>query len=156
MQGSFEPYQAGIPTQSSSQATMVGPFQRAKGVPAFIASSRSSCLCVKLKKSILESKLKSIMGTYFFFFLLSKSPLPARPPRPPMLSLGTISGSPGWLGYPECWDPDIGVVTKPPEVLVFKPLSFFPKIRPREDFSPFFFAAAAAADARSCARSCAA
>ena len=37
-------YQAGMPTQSSSQATMVGPFQRAKGVPAFIASSRSSCL----------------------------------------------------------------------------------------------------------------
>jgi hypothetical protein len=37
-------YQAGMPTQSSSQATMVGPFQRAKGVPAFIASSSSSCL----------------------------------------------------------------------------------------------------------------
>ena len=32
--------------------------------------------------------------TYFFFFLLSKSPLPASPPKPPMLSLGTISGSP--------------------------------------------------------------
>ena len=35
-------HQAGIPTQSSSQATMVGPFHRAKGVPAFMASSRSS------------------------------------------------------------------------------------------------------------------
>ena len=57
--------QAGMPTQSSSQATMVGPFQRAKGVPAFIASSSSSC---------------------FFFFRRSKSPLPASPPIPAMLS----------------------------------------------------------------------
>lgn len=37
-------YHAGIPTQSSSQATIVGPFHKAKGVPAFIASARSSCL----------------------------------------------------------------------------------------------------------------
>ena len=37
-------YHAGIPTQSSSQATMVGPFHKANGVPAFIASARSSCL----------------------------------------------------------------------------------------------------------------
>ena len=42
-------YQAGIPTQSSSQATIVGPFHNAKGVPAFMASSSNSCLWVKLK-----------------------------------------------------------------------------------------------------------
>lgn len=36
-------YQAGIPTQSSSQATIVGPFHKAKGVPAFIASASNSC-----------------------------------------------------------------------------------------------------------------
>lgn len=35
-------YQAGIPTHSSSHATMVGPFHRAKGVPAFMASASSS------------------------------------------------------------------------------------------------------------------
>ena len=40
---------AGIPTQSSSQATMVGPFHSAKGVPAFMASSSSSWRCVKLQ-----------------------------------------------------------------------------------------------------------
>lgn len=37
-------YHAGMPTHSSSQATIVGPFHSAKGVPAFIASARSSCL----------------------------------------------------------------------------------------------------------------
>ena len=61
----FDTDQAGMPTQSSSQATMVGPFQRAKGVPAFIASSSSSC---------------------FFFFRRSKSPFPASPPIPAILS----------------------------------------------------------------------
>ena len=35
-------YHAGIPTQSSSHATIVGPFHSANGVPAFMASSRSS------------------------------------------------------------------------------------------------------------------
>lgn len=44
-------YQAGIPTHSSSQATMVGPFHKANGVPAFIASARSSCLKSKNTKS---------------------------------------------------------------------------------------------------------
>ena len=37
-------YQAGIPTHSSSQATIVGPFHRANGVPAFMASASNSCL----------------------------------------------------------------------------------------------------------------
>lgn len=37
-------YQAGMPTHSSSHATMVGPFHNANGVPAFIASASSSCL----------------------------------------------------------------------------------------------------------------
>lgn len=37
-------YQGGMPTHNSSQATTVGPFQRAKGVPAFMASANSSCL----------------------------------------------------------------------------------------------------------------
>ena len=37
-------YQGGIPTQSSSQATTVGPFHKANGVPAFIASANNSCL----------------------------------------------------------------------------------------------------------------
>lgn len=45
-------YHAGIPTQSSSQATMVGPFHKANGVPAFIASARSSCLEVVYKMSL--------------------------------------------------------------------------------------------------------
>lgn len=36
-------YHAGIPTHSSSQATIVGPFHSAKGVPAFIASPSKSC-----------------------------------------------------------------------------------------------------------------
>lgn len=35
-------YQAGIPTHSSSHATIVGPFHSANGVPAFIASPRRS------------------------------------------------------------------------------------------------------------------
>ena len=48
-------YQAGIPTQSSSQATMVGPFQSAKGVPAFIASSSSSCL----QNNIINNQLQT-------------------------------------------------------------------------------------------------
>ena len=122
-------YQAGMPTQSSSQATMVGPFQRANGVPAFMASSSSSC---------------------FFFFRRSKSPFPARPPIPAMLSdwerqnqttnrlvpcphnksVGnicpfcptcTISVSPKW----GC--ADRGAVTKPP-LRDFNPLSFLPNI----------------------------
>lgn len=37
-------YQGGIPTHNSNQATTVGPFHRANGVPAFIASASSSCL----------------------------------------------------------------------------------------------------------------
>lgn len=37
-------YQAGIPTHNSNHATIVGPFHKAKGVPAFIASSNKSCL----------------------------------------------------------------------------------------------------------------
>lgn len=37
-------YQAGMPTHNSSHATMVGPFHKANGVPAFIASASSSCL----------------------------------------------------------------------------------------------------------------
>ncbi len=37
-------YHAGIPTHSSNQATTVGPFQRANGVPALMASAKSSCL----------------------------------------------------------------------------------------------------------------
>ncbi len=51
-------YQAGIPTHSSSQATMVGPFQSAKGVPAFMASSSSSCLEKAWKLSNGSNKLK--------------------------------------------------------------------------------------------------
>lgn len=35
-------YQAGMPTHSSNQATMVGPFHRANGVPAFMASPSKS------------------------------------------------------------------------------------------------------------------
>lgn len=37
-------YHAGMPTHSSSHATMVGPFHSANGVPAFIASANNSCL----------------------------------------------------------------------------------------------------------------
>lgn len=37
-------YHGGMPTHSSSQATTVGPFHSANGVPAFMASANSSCL----------------------------------------------------------------------------------------------------------------
>lgn len=37
-------YHAGMPTHNSNQATIVGPFHNANGVPAFIASANSSCL----------------------------------------------------------------------------------------------------------------
>ena len=37
-------YHGGMSTHSSNQATTVGPFHRAKGVPAFIASANNSCL----------------------------------------------------------------------------------------------------------------
>ena len=40
-------YHAGIPTHSSNQATTVGPFHSANGVPAFMASASSSCLLVE-------------------------------------------------------------------------------------------------------------
>lgn len=36
-------YHAGIPTHNSSHATIVGPFHKANGVPAFMASASSSC-----------------------------------------------------------------------------------------------------------------
>ena len=58
-------YHAGIPTQSSSQATIVGPFHRANGVPAFMASSRSSCLWVKLRFNSIYSLQKSIFTFSF-------------------------------------------------------------------------------------------
>lgn len=47
-------YHVGMPTQSSSHATTVGPFHRAKGVPAFIASAKSSC---REESSILPNML---------------------------------------------------------------------------------------------------
>ena len=58
--------------------------------------------------------------------------------------------SPNSLCYLETWSPywwcwlltDSGAVTKPP-VRLFRVLSFFPNILPREDFRPFFLAAAA-------------
>jgi hypothetical protein len=61
-------YQAGMPTQSSNQATIVGPFQRANGVPAFIASARSSCLYVTLKGkgNIISSKSHELLSGHFF------------------------------------------------------------------------------------------
>lgn len=59
-------YQAGMPTHNSSQATIVGPFHRANGVPAFIASVRSSCLDV-------SSKLKNFpCNCYIFLKLIHK------------------------------------------------------------------------------------
>lgn len=82
-------YQVGMPTQSSSQATTVGPFQRAKGVPAFIASANSSC---REESSILPNILglkqvrcannrnnrknknnfsfRKLLFFFFFFFLI--------------------------------------------------------------------------------------
>ena len=48
-----------------------------------------------------------------------------------------------------------GAVTKPPD-LVLMVLSFLPNILPREDFKPFFLAAAADRAALSCAISWAA
>lgn len=41
-------YHGGIPTHSSNQATTVGPFHKANGVPAFMASASNSCLINKM------------------------------------------------------------------------------------------------------------
>jgi hypothetical protein len=60
-------YQAGIPTHSSSQATMVGPFHKANGVPAFIASARSSCL-KKVTKNVISEIITLPSNCYIYFF----------------------------------------------------------------------------------------
>ena len=51
-------YHAGIPTHSSSHATIVGPFHRANGVPAFMASSKSSCRENMLKEEMVFDCIK--------------------------------------------------------------------------------------------------
>ena len=82
-------YQAGIPTHNSNQATIVGPFQRAKGVPAFIASSKSSCLWVKLKwnkenvSTDIAHAAKGHKTQWTFLNLTFSSSSDQSPPCPP-------------------------------------------------------------------------
>lgn len=53
-------YQGGMPTHNSSHATTVGPFHRANGVPAFMASANNSCLSQQKNYSHISN---SINGT---------------------------------------------------------------------------------------------
>ena len=63
-------YHGGIPTHSSNHATTVGPFHRAKGVPAFIASANSSCLKKKERKRIIVEYIHSFINTIFRILLV--------------------------------------------------------------------------------------
>jgi hypothetical protein len=61
-------YHAGIPTQSSSHATIVGPFQDWNGRPASITSSNISCLILIKEKKFFKNII--IVDLFIFIFLL--------------------------------------------------------------------------------------